>query len=395
MLLADRRISFVVPRYGTDVVGGAETLCRLMAENLAAAGADVRVLTTCAVDHFTWADHHPEGTRIEGGVPVGRFRVSPSRDGDRFWHLHTAIALGQRLDYAEELEWMSQSIWSEGLQRAVEEDRDGWTVAVPYLFGTSFWAAAARPGRTALIPCLHDEPHAHLPVVRRAIEGVAGCMANSEGERELIGRLAPAARTAVVGVGFRPEPVPGDADVAAFCAARGIRPGYLLYAGRREAAKGVPGLFARYARYRRTRPGAPRLALMGAGDLPVPEGIAEHVVDLGFVPAAQQAAAYAGASVLVHPSVLESFGMVLLEAWIAGTPALVNGSSPVLVSHCRAAGAGLWYDDQSEFDAALDHLLERPELRDELARAGATYAVGEFSWDVVRRRFFDALGSWG
>ena len=35
-----------------------------VAENLAAHGADVEVLTTCAVDHFTWADHHPEGTRF-------------------------------------------------------------------------------------------------------------------------------------------------------------------------------------------------------------------------------------------------------------------------------------------------------------------------------------------
>ena len=70
MRLTEPRVSFVVPRYGPEVVGGAETLCRLMAENLAAHGADVQVLTTCAVNHLTWADHHPEGTRVEGGVPV-------------------------------------------------------------------------------------------------------------------------------------------------------------------------------------------------------------------------------------------------------------------------------------------------------------------------------------
>ncbi len=58
------------------------------------------------------------------------------------------------------------------------------------------------------------------------------------------------------------------AAVEAFCAARGIDPGYLLYAGRREAAKGLPELFAHYAALRRAVPDAPPLALMGAGDLP-------------------------------------------------------------------------------------------------------------------------------
>lgn len=394
MSLAELRVAFVVPRYGPDVVGGAETLCRLVAENLAAHGAGVEVLTTCAVDHFTWANHHPEGTRVEGGVPVRRFPVSTSRDADLFWRLHTAIALGRGVSYAEQLEWMSNSAWSDGLQRAVDAARDRWIVGVPYLFGTAFWAAAAHPGRTALIPCAHDEPHAHLPVVRGALTGVAGCMANSDGEGELIARLAPEADVRVVGVGYEPEEPPEDERVAAFCRRHGVAPGYLLYAGRREAAKGLPLLFEDYARYREGRPGAPPLALMGSGELPIPDEIAGHVVELGFVPGPERSLAYAGASVLLHPSTMESFGMVLLEAWLAGTPALVNGGSPVLVSHCRRSGGGLWFDDATEFEGALDLMLDDPGLRDGMARAGAGYALGTYSWAEVRRRFHDALVSW-
>ena len=289
---------------------------------------------------------------------------------------------------------MGNSVWSEGLQRAVDEASDRWIVAIPYLFGTAFWAAAAHAERTALIPCAHDEPHARLPAVRRALEGVAGCMANSDGERELLGRLAPEARVEVVGVGYDPQPLPDPGRVADFCAGYGVAPGYLLYAGRREEGKGVPRLFAHYARYRASRREVPSLALMGSGDLRVPETIAEHVVDLGFVPAEQRAAAYAGASVLLHPSVMESFGMVLLEAWLAGTPALVNGGSPVLVSHCRRAGAGLWYDSPEEFDEALDILLGAPDLRAGMAKAGAAYALSTYSWSEVRQRFIAALRSW-
>lgn len=387
-------VAFVVPRYGAGIVGGAETLCRLVAEDLAAHGTPVEVFSTCAVDHFTWANHHPEGTTVEGGVPVHRFAVDASRDADLFWHHHAAIALNERLSYAEQIEWMANGARSAGLQRALGRRRPSWVVGVPYLFGTAFWAVAEHPGRAALIPCMHDEPHARVAVVRDALEGVRGCMANSEGERELIAGLAPAASATVVGVGYEPTPPPGDRQVADFCRARGIAPGYLLYAGRREEGKGVPLLFRHYARYRASRPGAPPLAMMGSGDLPVPEEIAEHVIELGFVPDADRGAAYAGASVLLHPSTLESFGMVLLEAWIAGTPALVNGGSAVLVSHCRASGGGLWFGSASEFEAALDVLLEDPALRDRMAAAGAAYALSTFSWDEVRRRFLGALEEW-
>ena len=164
------RVAFVVPRYGVGVVGGAEMLCRLMAENLVAHGMDAQVLTTCAVDHFVWADHHPEGTTVENGVPVHRFRLNPDRDNGRFFELHAQIDRRVPTGRAEQLEWMAQSAWSPGLQAAAEDaGRFDWLVGMPYLFGTTFWAVAARPERTALIPCVHDEAHAWLPVVREML----------------------------------------------------------------------------------------------------------------------------------------------------------------------------------------------------------------------------------
>ena len=389
------RIAFVVPRYGSDVVGGAETLCRLMAENLVAHGTDVEVLTTCAVDHFTWADHHPEGTTVENGVPVHRFGVDPGRDAGRFLELHTRIDLRHSVGPSEQLEWMGQSVWSPGLQDAVEDvSRFDWLVCLPYLFGTTFWAAEARPERTALIPCVHDEPHAWTPVVRRMLGSVRGCMLNSPGEGELLARLAPAARARLVSVGYDDDPPPSHAEVAAFCAARGIAPGYLLYAGRREVAKGLPELFDAFEAFADGRPVAPALALMGRGDVRPPPAIADRVIDLGFVPDADRAAAYAGASLLVNPSRLESLGMVGLEAWLAGTPSLVNGRSPVLREHCRLSGGGLWYDSPAEFVEALELMVGDPGLRARMAAAGALYTRETFSWPAVRERFACALDEW-
>jgi hypothetical protein len=77
-----RRLAFVVPRYGPEIVGGAETLARGFAERLADR-VEVEVLTTCARDHHTWQNVLPCGAERQNGVTVRRFAVS-ARDVGRF-----------------------------------------------------------------------------------------------------------------------------------------------------------------------------------------------------------------------------------------------------------------------------------------------------------------------
>ncbi len=226
------------------------------------------------------------------------------------------------------------------------------------------------------------------------LAGADGCIVLTEGERRLVHDLAPDARTRLVGVGFDETEAPSAEATSRFCAERGIDPGYLLYAGRREAAKGLPEMFANYAELRRNVADAPKLALMGGGEIDLPADVAPHVIDLGFVDDGDRGAAYAAASVLLHPSRLESLGMVLLESWLAGTPAVVNGASPVLHEHCAASGGGLWYREGAEMVEAVALLLEDADLRARMARAGGDYVRAEYSWPVVRRRFHDALEAW-
>ena len=71
------RLSFVVQRYGSEVAGGAEALCRSTARALAERGDEVEVLTTTARDYLTWEPHYPQGTERDGAVVVRRFTADP------------------------------------------------------------------------------------------------------------------------------------------------------------------------------------------------------------------------------------------------------------------------------------------------------------------------------
>lgn len=386
-----QRIAFIAPRFSEHgTVGGAETLIRRLAEHAAAAGRTVRLLTTCAESHYTWENKVPPGVRRFGNLEVHFFPVD-ERDTAAFLRIQKAIGSRGNVTPADEQAWIANSVNSTALYEHLRERGSDYDriVAGPYLFGVTWFAAQVYPLRTFLVPCLHDEPFAHLGIMRKLFGSAAGFLFNSEPERDLARRLydVPERKCAVVGMGIEPFEV----NPKVFAARRHIGAPYVIYSGRREDGKGTPLLCDYMAAFRERTGKDVKLVFTGSGDLHPPAELAPHVTDAGFVTEPEKREAMAGAVAFVHPSVNESLGIVLLESWMAGTPALVHAKSPVLQWQCHRSGAGLWFRNYADFEEELLLLLGNEELRNAMGRAGREYVRREYAWEEIGRRFFGAI----
>ena len=387
------RIAFVCPRFSEQgTVGGAETLLKKLAEHAAAAGRCVTFLTTCAESHFTWKNTLPPGRRRIGNLDVHYFPVDP-RDVGSFLRIQQAICNQGRYTPADEETWAQNSVNCQALYQHLREQGADYDRIVmgPYLFGLIVFASRIHPEKTLLVPCLHDEPFAYLGMMKRMFETVHGFLFNTEPEREFARRIfsLPPAKCSVVGMGIDPFEV----DSKSFAARRGLTNPYIMYSGRREGGKGTPLLCEYMQAFRERNHRDIKLVFTGSGPIEAPPELLPHLLDLGFVREEEKREAMAGALAFVHPSTFESLGIVLLESFLAGTPALVHARSEVLRWQCRQSGGGLWFRHYPDFEEELLLLVNNEELRKRMGAAGKNYVIREYSWEFVEKRLFQALDS--
>ena len=93
-----------------------------------------------------------------------------------------------------------------------------------------------------------------------------------------------------------------------------------------------------FATYKERRPGPLALALVG----PVAVELEPHpdIVVTGAVDEADKWDIVRDALVSVSPSALESFSLVVIEAWVDRVPVVVNGTCGPTREHCEAVGRG-------------------------------------------------------
>jgi alpha-1,3-rhamnosyl/mannosyltransferase len=105
---------------------------------------------------------------------------------------------------------------------------------------------------------------------------------------------------------------------------------------------------------------------------------------LGVVPRRDLVALMGGASVLAYPSLMEGFGLPVLEAMACGTPVVASRIGPIVEI---AGDSAVLVDptDTEDIAEGLRRVLEDSRLRADLAKAGLARAA-QFSWERTAAR---------
>ena len=375
------------PRYGAEVVGGAERLARLLAHSLRGAGWEVEVFTTCARDAATWRNVEPPGVSDDSGVIVRRFPVRLPRQPALFHQFSRAffkLPAGLR---PEALWVAAQGPWSPALVAALRgggahEPRVP-TLFLPYLYHPTLRGLPAFPGPRLLMPAAHDELPLQLDAVRTAMAAADALWFGTDEERDMVERVHPAAAEKASAVGNVGIVVPAGVDGSRFRARLGGAAPYLLYGGRVAAGKGMSELLEGVQRLRAVR-GDVQLVLTGEAGTVTPAS--PGVVPVGRLDEASRWDALAGAAAVVVPSFHESLSLLALEAWAVGRPVLANAESPVLLGQVLRSGGGIGYRGAAELAQAAADLLSDPAVAASFGRSGRRYVEMMYRWELVHAR---------
>ena len=252
---------------------------------------------------------------------------------------------------------------------------------------------AVPPRRAPLVVTIHDLAWLEYPELftRRGVAFFDRGLALARADADLVMCSSRATQKACEEAGFessRLRLVPLGVRIARATpeeagrvrARYGLGRPYILWTGTIEPRKNLAGLLDAHARLGR------ELDLVLAG----PKGWNEdldalitkskgRVRALGFVPAPDLAALYAGAEVFCFPSLLEGFGLPVLEAMAQGTPVVTSRGTS---TEELAEGAGVLVDprDAGSIAGGLASVIDDHELAAHLAAAGRARAA-EYTWE--------------
>ncbi len=270
------------------------------------------------------------------------------------------------------------------------------------IYHSAYYLMPYRPGVPTLLT-LYDlipeqfpqlvSPQARLLTrlaTRLALRASDHFLAISEATRqEFLSRypLNPARITAVplaADTHFKPQP---ETAVAALRQKLNLPQHYVLYLGINKPHKNLERLIEAWRTVFNQLPDAPPLLIAGAWDARyegVKTAVTQHNLSpqvhfLGRVDDADLPALYSGATVFVFPSLVEGFGLPVLEAMACGT-AVACAHTSSLPEVGGEAAAYFEPDNSQQIASVLVALLQDKKLREARVRQGLVQAK-KFSWE--------------
>ena len=284
-------------------------------------------------------------------------------------------------------EWM----WKVGpasskLLKRIERSAHEYDVFIffTYEYAHTVFGLPLVADKAILVPTAHEQRHLQLPLFRTLFRTPRAIAYNTAAEQEFVERFTDNYHipSKIVGIGINEPP---EYSAERFRKKYNIKGKFITYLGRIVADKGVDRLIRDFIEMKEADPTDLSLVLIGKGNLEIPNR--PDIIATGFVTEQDKFDGLAAAELLVLPSKWESLSMISMEAWLVGTPNLVNSDCGVMVHQVRRSQAGLHYRTASEFNHIVKRIAEDEQLRNGLAANGRRFVLEHYSWDIIIEKF--------
>lgn len=407
-----KTIAIVIQRYGQDVNGGAEYHARILAEQLCKM-YHVNILTTTALDYYTWDNYYPSGETIINSIPVLRFPTqsfSPKQKRKitriitnkrkyfkilkllklfNFFNKHLNITQITQKDIDN---WLAiQGPYCPDLIHFIKESHARYDAFIffTYLYYPTAVGMPLVKEKSIFIPTAHDEPILYIKAYENIFSIPKFIMYNTEAERKIIEDHFDntVKNNDVAGVGINNyqgiiENLPDEL----------ISKKYFVYIGRIDISKGCKSMLDFFISFKNKNPNNNCKLLLIGKDFMKKKAYHPDIIYTGFVHEETKYSLLKNALAMIMPSPYESLSLVTLEAMIEEIPVIVNGNCEVLLEHHRKSGTGDFYYNQNDFEKALLSYLSKTkeELYEEGIKA-KKYVTENYTWDKVLIKFKKAI----
>lgn len=245
---------------------------------------------------------------------------------------------------------------------------------------------------TMLLPHYHvDDAFYHWRQYYESFGKANAVLSSSKWLSEHFFAKMKVAAPVVGGGGIEPsEYLARSAHLEQFRAFRGSGRPYFLVLGRKTGSKGYRTIIEAHQQLVASGGINIDLVLIGPDEDRQPvEG--RNVCYYGRLSREMMLGALAGCVGLVSMSTSESFGIVLVEAWMSGRPVIAN-------KHCLSFSElvdngedGILVGTMGELIAAMRTLLEDPAQAQAMGCAGHRKALEKYTWSAAAHRFHDIL----
>jgi len=382
-----RKIAIVVQRFGVEIAGGSESLAMQYALHLKDF-YDVDVITTTCVDYVTWENYYPAGITLMNGIKIIRFETTQNRSTKVFNRLSSEQLENINTCIPTEIddEWLeAQGPYCPALLSYINEHEETYDVFLffTYLYYPTAYGLPLVAEKSIFVPTAHDEPWIRLEYFKKLFHMPRHFCFLTEEEKNFVHAFFgnDTIKHSVVGIGID---VPKRTQSRKFKKKHNIKGRYVIYIGRIDISKGCNEMITGFMEYKKAHPSSLTLVLVGSCHMDIPER--EDIVATGFVDEQTKFDGIAGAEVCISPSKWESLCIALLEGFALGVPALMNGQCTVLRGHCDRSGAGLYYDNLSEFHDRLHMLLIAEDGNKIMREKAVAYVKAHYTWGQVVQR---------